>query len=167
MRYTDKFLDEELRWKAEKHKHRDKVLAFRHKANKAFRKKHKEWFKTLDTIGVIVILFNLLAIIMTGLLVVKIVPNQVIVEGNPAQCSWNGFSCHDDAANVMSSVYKQLLIWAFLIGLYIFIRNNIYSYTGLWIMTGIVVLYIVATSYDLANDLGLYLGKVLFAQVMH
>jgi hypothetical protein len=162
MKAIDKFFDEHYKWKAEKEKHRDRTLRLRRAANKEFYEENKKWFKMLDTIGVILISLNIIALLITGLLVVKSDPGRIFVEGNPTQCVWNGWSCHTNGWSIIIPVLKQFIIWALLIVGYLFIRNHTFSYTGMWILTAIIIFYAVSISWDAVNDIGLYLGKVLF-----
>jgi len=158
----EKFFEEHYKWKAEKEKHRERTLQLRRDAQKEFYKEYKGWFKTLDNIGIVLIILNLLAIILTGLLVVKEEPGKSFVEGNPTQCVWNGWSCHDQGWKVFIPVIKQLGIWALLVMGYVFVRMHTFNSTGLLVLTAIIIIYTVFITWDTSNDLGLYLGKIFY-----
>ena len=72
----DKFFDEHYKWKAEKEKHREQVHLLKKAAHEEFYAKNKGWFKVLDIIAIIIVIANLLALVITGLLVVKENPNE-------------------------------------------------------------------------------------------
>ena len=55
-------------------------------------------------------------------------------------------------------------MWAILIGAYIFTRNNTFNITGLWWMTAMMILYISLLTLDFNNDLGLYVGKIIWGR---
>jgi hypothetical protein len=166
MKETEKLLDEQYRWKAEKYKHKDKILELRRNANKKFRGTHYKWFKLLDRIGIIIILFNMTALLITSLLVIKQTPTSIISEANPLACEWNGFSCHDDATSIIITFMKQALIWTLFIGAYIFLRYNVYSYIGLWVLSLIILFYFITCSLDVIGNIGYYIGKVLYVAVV-
>jgi len=157
------FFDEHYRWKAEKEKHREKILRLRKAAHEEFYAKNKGWYKVLDIIGIILIFLNIVALIITGLVVVQVKPDKVFVEANPVQCEWNGWSCHANAWVVIVPVLKQMIIWAVLISLYLFQRRYSFNTTGLLILTAIIILYTVFIGWDTFHDIGLYLGKILYS----
>ena len=68
---SEAFFKEYYGWKAAKEIHREKSLRLRKDAHKEFYVEHKGWFKTLDTIGIVLIALNFIALIITGLVVVK------------------------------------------------------------------------------------------------
>ena len=162
----DKFFDEHYQWKAEKEKHRELRFRLRRNAHKEFYNTHYGWFRMLDTIGIMIIVLNLLALIITGLLVVKAEPSKSFVEGNPTQCAWNGWSCHPDAAAIITPLLRQIFIWAILVTLYLFARTYTFTTLGLWILTAIIVLYATLVSIDTLRDLGLYLGKIAYGVII-
>lgn len=159
-----KFVEKVYEYKAFKTNYKNDIRQLRYNASKEFRAQNKGWFLTLDIIGIILILFNLGALFMTGALVIKVDPTHSFVEANPAQCKWNGFACHDNAKDIILPFFKQAIIWALLIGAYIFTRNNTYNITGLWWMTAMMILYLSLLTLDFNNDLGLYVGKVIWGR---
>ena len=158
----EKYVKKTFEYKAMKTTYKNEIRQLRYNASKQFRTENKTWFRTLDIIGIILILLNFGALFMTGVLVIKNDPGKSFVEANPVQCQWNGWSCHDNYADMFIPVLKQMAIWTVLVGLYIFSRQNTFSITGLWVLTLMMTFYTVALSYDFINDLGLYVGKILF-----
>lgn len=161
----DKFFDEHYKWKAAREKHREAKFRLRREAHKEFLTEHRKWFKTLDTIGIILIVMNLLALVITGLLVVQAEPSKSFVEGNPTQCAWNGWACHPNAGAVLTPLLRQIFIWAILVTLYVFARTYTFTTTGMWMLTAVIILYASLISIDTLHDVGLYLGKLLFGVI--
>jgi len=145
---------------------KDELRVLKHEANKEMRAYYKGWFRTLDIIGIILLLLNFGALFLTGILVIRADPGHTFAEANPIQCQWNGWTCHTDWKAVFLPFLRQAIIWGILAALYIYQRYNTYTITGLWFLTGMMVLISVLLTWDFLNDFGLYLGKVLFAQVV-
>lgn len=158
----DKFFDEHYAWRAAKEKHRERTQILRRAAQKEYYKKHTLWFHTLDYIGMALIVLNIVALLITGILVVKDEPTKTFVEANPTQCEWNGWSCHEDAKAIFIPLIRQFIIWAVLIALYMFVRSHTINSLNMWILTAIIIFYAVTISWDTTNDLGLYIGKLLY-----
>jgi len=156
------FVEKTMEYKAFKYNYKNECKRLRYEASKEHRAKHKAWFRTLDIIGIILILLNFGALFMTGVLVIKNEPDKGFSEANPAQCAWNGWSCHTDYKDVIIPILKQMVFWTILVFLYIYTRNNTFNITGMWILTGLMTFYAIALTTDFINDLGLYIGKILF-----
>lgn len=158
------FVEKAMGYRAFKINYKNQVKQLRYEASKEFREQNKTWFKTLDIIGIILILFNLGALFMTGALVVRADPTHGFAEANPVQCSWNGFACHTDYWDIIVPFFKQIIILSLLAGLYVYSRNNTFNITGLWIMTFMIIFYATALTLDFNNDLGLYVGKIIWGR---
>jgi len=52
------------------------------------------------------------------------------------------------------------------IGAYIFLRYNVYSYIGLWVLSLIILFYFITCSLDVIGNIGYYIGKVLYVAVV-
>jgi hypothetical protein len=130
--------------------------------HKTYIKHNKRKIKIVDIMAIMVIFFNLSAILMTGMLVVKAEPDKGFAEVNPAQCEWNGFSCHSDWQDILIPFLKQIGILFFLVLGYLYYRFNITDDTSFHITGGIVLLYFVLTGLDFVNDLGLFIGKIIW-----
>lgn len=162
----NKLMDEKGRWESEKAKHRQKMQVLRRQAHKEFHDNNRAWFKTLDVVGIFLFFLNLIALFITGVMVVQAEPTHEFVEANPTQCNWNGYSCHVEGAKIMTALLKQLLIWTVLVVAYLYTRSVTHDYLGLWILTAIVIFYTVSISWDTVNDMGLYLGRILYGSVV-
>lgn len=149
-------------FKAYKQNARNKLKQTRYDASKDYRANNKEWFKILDLFAILCILMNFGALLITNALVVKVDPDRNFVEGNPTQCAWNGYSCHEEAASIIIPILKQMLLWAIIAFAYIYMRNNTFNITGLWILTLIIAIYSIMLGFDFINDLGYYIGKILW-----
>jgi len=162
MKKSDKLIAETMAYKAYKRNKKNELRQLRYDASREFRSKNKTWFRTLDIIGIILIFLNFGALFMTGMLVVRADPDKGFAEVNPTQCQWNGWSCHEDASKLFWPIIRQFTVWALLIGLYIYSRNTTFNITGMWILTAMMIFYTVVIGADFINDLGLYIGKIIW-----
>lgn len=158
------FVEKKCKYKAVKHNYSNSLRQLRYDASREFRAVNKSWFQVLDSIGILLIIINFGALFITGVLAVKAEPSKGFAEANPVQCVWNGWSCHTNYLNVIIPMLKQIFVWAILVGLYIYVRNNTFNITGLWILTFMIIFYLSALALDFNNDLGLYIGKVVFGK---
>lgn len=159
---SDVLIEKVQLFKAKKRNMKNELRQLRYDASKEFREKNNGWIRTLDIIGIILILLNFGALFITGMLVVRADPSKGFAEVNPTQCAWNGWSCHSDASQLFWPIVRQFFVWAILIGLYIYARNTTFNITGLWILTAMMILYTVIIGADFINDLGLYIGKIIW-----
>lgn len=159
---SEAIIDEKYRIRAERVKHRARMRELYQKAHKVFYNRKKAWFITLDIIGVLLIILNFGAVFMTSFLVVKQVPNVTVLEGNPNQCQLNGYACHPGWKDLVLPVIKQCALWAFIITCYIIQRSRTHDMTGLWFLAAVVILYITFVTPDFLNDLGYYIGKLVY-----
>lgn len=142
------------------------LLTARMQANKWLRKQYPKWFKTLDILIILGMLMNFGALFITGVLVMKVAPDTELKEANPTQCNWNGWSCHDNARQIFFSTVGLWLSWGILLAWYIINRFTVYNIPGMWMMTVAVILLVTILGADFTNDLGLYLGKILYASIV-
>lgn len=147
--------------KAQKKVYKCRLKETRNKASKECRTQHKGWFRTLDIIAIILVVLNFGALFITGVMVSKADPAVTLVETNPVQCAWNGWQCNNHM-ELAVPILMHMLTWACLLCLYIYIRNNTYNITRLWYLTIIVLIYFAAITFDFNNNLGLYIGKIIF-----
>lgn len=118
----------------------------------------------MDIAFICIIIFNLGAMVLTNLLVVKAEPANDFVEANPSQCRWNGFSCAEEnlGKKIIFSLMKQSMIWSIFTVGYLYQRAKVYTDEGYYFLLWIVLFYFWMTNIDFIHDLGLYLGKVVF-----
>lgn len=154
------------KFRAYKSTERINLLKLRLDTNKGLRKEYHKWFRTLDVIMLIMLLMNFGALFMTGVLVMKVNPNIELKEANPAQCKWNGWSCHENAKDLFPTIMKLLITWGVIAAWYIGNRYTIYSVGGLWMLTVALIILVMIIGMDFTNDLGLYVGKILYAKVV-
>lgn len=130
--------------------------------HKNYVKHNKLRIKVIDIMAILVIFFNLGAVLMTGMLVVKDDPGKGFTEANPAQCEWNGFSCHSEWQDILIPFLKQIGILFLLVLGYLYYRFNINDDTSFYIVGSVVLFYFVLTGLDFVNDLGLFIGKIIW-----
>jgi len=124
--------------------------------------KHKTKFMIMNWCFVLMIIFNLGAVIITNMLVVKQNPTTKFVEINPQQCELNNYECPENTEGIFSAVLKQLVILSFLIGYLFLFRYVIISNLGFYIYICLVIFLFYTITNDFANDLGYVIGKILW-----
>jgi len=158
----EQLVEQTMVFKAYKINKRNELKQLRKEASTDFRAKNKGWLRVLDILAILCILMNFGALFITGMLVVRADPDKGFVEANPTQCDWNGWNCHQDAAQIFWPIIRQLFLWGIIAGGYIYTRNNVFKINDLWILTLFLILYTVVIGADFINDLGLYLGKIIW-----
>ncbi len=136
---------------------------------KAKRKRHSDFVKKnrktliiLDTLFVLIILFNLGALLITNALVVKAEPTLELMEVNPIAAEQYGLEFHPEAKTEFIGFVFYMYIWSFLSISYIIFRRYIYKDKHLSILIGFIVLYGIGIGTDFINDLGYYIGKLIY-----
>ena len=112
----------------------------------------------------IAILFNLGALIMTNMHVVRSNPTIELREANPIQVKQNDFKPveQEQVRHYMGGYLIQVFEWTFLIGAYLIQRRGVRTGANLNLLILIVIFTLVATTLDFSNDLGYTLGKLIY-----
>ena len=132
------------------------------KLAKEFRSIERGWFRYLDIGMALVILFNIGALVLTNVMVMKENPQHELREVNPVQANLNGYELHEESNDILNALAKQFLMYTLLIGYYIFLRLYTFTEEGLFNMIVMVSIMLLAIVLDFVNDYGYYLGKVLY-----
>lgn len=132
------------------------------KINREFRKEYSFVFRTMDVLLVLIILFNVGAMVITNALVVKETPDKNFYEANPIQADVNNFKTTDDAKYWFMGFYVNFVIWALLIGWYVYMRFNIITFNLFYMMAGVIIFYLVGTGLDFFHDFGFWIGTILY-----
>ena len=111
---------------------------------------------------VILIFFNLGALLITNALVVKANPDGEFMEANPVVGEIHDFEVHPEGKIVMTKMMFFIIIWSFLTLMYIFRRNRINEKSLLYQPFFILIFYTLALTTDFVNDLGYYIGVKLW-----
>ena len=131
--------------------------------HKEYVKHNRKKFWIIDLLFLACILFNVGALVMTNMLVMKAQPTKVLVEANPVQAGLNDYQTNSAAqAGFFMVVLKQMLIWTGLIIGFLWYRRNIVCDDSWWIVLCIIIYYSVMTGLDFFNNLGFLIGKTLY-----
>jgi hypothetical protein len=149
----------------EKRKNSEEIKREKKELNRRFLGLHKNTILLFDWAMVLIILFNLGAVFMTSMLAVKKNPGIELKEANSVQAAMNNYELHPGGNKIMSALLKQCFLWAIIIFGYIYTRNNLISEDGLAVLMFIIILYLVFTGVDFTNDLGYYVGKMLYVNL--
>ncbi len=134
--------------------------------HKDYVKDHKLQFRLLDIAIVLIILFNMGALFMTNFLVMKASPEIQIQEANPKQCDWNGYTCHPEGNEIMFAFLFQIIFWGIIIILYLYYRTTLFTDFEYYILIIIIIFWLIGFGTDFINDLGYYLGKVIYGSII-
>ena len=132
--------------------------------SKGYRKNHSLWFKAMDIMIVLIILFNFGAIFTTNFLVVKAEPTIVLREANIVQAELNQIEAvpKEEGFKMMKAIYLNSLIWAVFIVWYIYNRNTIFSDQALYFMLFLLMFILILTGTDFINNFGYAVGRGVF-----
>ena len=97
----------------------EKIKKVKKKINKEFIKVNKNIILMLDIMMIIVILFNLGAVVTTNILVVKVEPEIKILEANPEAAKLHNYEAHPQGREIMNAIMRKMFMWTLFIFLYI------------------------------------------------
>lgn len=133
--------------------------------HKQFVQQNRNWFRALDILIVCVVLFNFGAVVLTQIMVFENNPDAQIVELNPVMAELHGLPEPEDremARDMIASIGKQFIIWFVLIGCYVHFRARVFTDELLLLVTVMVCYYFVIMGWDFFNDLGLWIGRLIY-----
>lgn len=156
----EKIIKESYRWRGERIIHRERMTGLRSRASRTFRREHATIFRILDTLGIIILVFNFIAISLTTMLVSR-THTGPIVEVNPIQCDKNNFQCATNGWALLAPIFRQMILWIILICAYVLMRNWTYTYVHLYILSFIIILYFVFLGIDAFHDIGVWMAQVV------
>lgn len=154
------------------------------KLHKILLDRWKKTFFLLDSLVVLSILMNFGALVLTNMMVAEIDYNIAkekgvtieYFEANPVAAKIHDLKGVEEVSesteelsvnygvmrNTLSSLYKQSILWAILLGGYIYNRSSVFTHKQLILLVFIVVFYFSALGYDFFHDFGMYIGKILY-----
>ncbi len=129
---------------------------------KNYRKRNKKYFNALTFMLIFIILFNIGAMFITNMLVMK-QPDIELKEANPATANRNNFTLHQEAYRIISAFYLNMLVYAGLVFYHIFYTLKvIYTNKQLRSVAFSYIFLFIAFMFDFINDLGYMIGKWVF-----
>jgi len=152
-----------IQLKTEKTKINEKIKLFYQKQKLLYRKKNKRIICLLDIAIILAIVFNLGAVLITNVLVIKAEPETKFMEMNPAAAEAGNYELHPDSKESFKLFNFLIMNWFFIIAGYLIVRSRIYNNLTLTLV-GFYVLYILTgTCLDFFNNFGFILGVWLYA----
>lgn len=128
--------------------------------------KYKTLFRFLDIMVVAIVLINLVAVGLTNIMVVKTAVDEnktmVFHEVNPVQQKANSYAPHPETTKLFLALLKQMMLWSIMVFGYIWLRRTIYQEAMFTMIIFLVVFYLIMMGYDAMNDIGYFLGKILY-----
>jgi hypothetical protein len=148
---------------------KENIHQAKREANRDLRKEHKTLVRVFDFIFVLMLLANIGALVLTNALVIKKEPTKQLVELNPIAAEQYGFESAAEVypiEKVWSAIlafYIHIIVYAGMIATWLYIRfysiNRSNFYRGMFV----ILFWGCALFLDFFNNLGLWIGKVLFA----
>lgn len=134
---------------------------------KNFRENHRGWILSLDMLMIACILFNIGALVITNMLVVKEVPDIEFVEMNPVAGEVQGFKTAPTNVAIvfLVMVVKQCIAWSVLIGCYVYLRQTNKTSREFWYLTFFMIFITFFLGYDFFNDFGFLIGNLIWGIV--
>jgi len=134
-------------------KHRKSILNKERK--KKIKEKHHKFVKDnrkvllwLDIAFVIIILFNLGALLITNALVIKDEPTKEIMEANPVASEIHGFKLHPEAKFLFFTFIFFISTWVVLSFMYVQSRRYISEERHFSFLIGFIIFYGIALGTD-------------------
>lgn len=149
--------------KLSKKQYKVRVRECKKRLHNSYYKSNRNKFWVLDALLVLCLLFNVGALVITNMIVVKARPDSVFVESNPVQASLNGWQTSKAAVKSFFSVFvKQVLFYTILVFGYLYYRKSIIDDGSYWLVLFFMIYYIVGMGLDFFHDLGFLLGRITF-----
>lgn len=146
---------------------KDAIKREKKRLNQSIRKKHTGLIKMFDICMVLIVLFHLASVFMTGMVVNQRAAEQGITleykEINPAAAEEHNLEEHPQSRVIYTMMIKHIVIMCIIICAYIYLRYNMISERGLWQLGFMIVFLLYTTSYDFFGNFGLYLGRLIWA----
>lgn len=128
-----------------------------------FVKENKRTFKILDTLFILMFVFNMVALFTTNMMVAK--TTEQFVEVNLISAEMNNYETHPDEATkhgLFNGLLFRLFYWSMLISMYVIFRRNIKTENQLTILMAIVLVWFAVMSWDVINNLGYVFGRLIW-----
>lgn len=126
------------------------------------KKEHRKIFLFMDVCVVLIILFNMGALATTNALVLQAEPNKTFAEVNPAMAKLQGFEEHPQAKSLYLTFMIQAGLWLLIALSYGFTRLGMFKYYQLVFLASLYGGMAVLMLYDFVNDVGFYIGKLIW-----
>jgi len=121
---------------------------------------YREKLWILDIFFILTILFNVGALVITNILVIKNAPESKFVEDNKAASERFGFEYGSEVR--FSGYILHCLCWVILIFIYVLRRANVHNALTYWWLTFWIIFMVTFTAFDFFNNFGYWLGKVFY-----
>ena len=128
--------------------------------HKEFMQEHKIKIRFLDISFILIILFNLGALVITNAMAMK--APKVLYELNPVAAENHGLELHPESRKLMTMIITQMYFWAILFAFYIYNRITLYNHFGIYVLGFVIILYLTVTGFDFLNDFGFWIGRMIY-----
>lgn len=139
-----------------------KIKEQKRELNKELRKTYPKIFLLMSILMITGILFNIGAMVITHALVLENNPNKVFTESNPFYAKFNNLKENEIANVKFTSFVFQISIYVFLLLALLYNRYHISSKKEMYLLLAVTIFVAVSWGYDFANDLGYWIGKMIW-----
>lgn len=130
-------------------------------------REHWWWFFTLHALMFLALLFNLGALVLSNAIIMKdsAEAGETIqfLEANPFSPQ-TGFQTAGMIIGLLTlgMLLRQAVLWVVMLLGYVYVCKNIHSQLGLWMLTAMVLWFVITLGFDFFHDFGFVLGKIIW-----
>jgi len=145
-----------------KRRHNKALRIEKKNLSKMFKSENKKKFILMDILFIFFILFNIGALVITNMLVIKTEPEIQLIEANPVVAENYNFQTHPDAKPAITGFMISMFAWTYFIGWYIYGRITLYKSRDFYMFVGTFIFFGISITMDFFNDFGFLLGKIIW-----
>jgi len=131
-----------------------------------FKFQYKYLFITMDILFVLGIIFNIGAVCLTNIMVVKEKAENnitfIFYETNPVAAKLDAYTIHPEKTTLINKFIIQIILWMISLVIWLTLRFNVYSKLTLIAFVTMTIFWFMFLAEDFFSDLGFYLGKIIF-----
>jgi hypothetical protein len=142
--------------------HIGKLKEVKEVLSRQLRVEYKHLFRLMDIFFILIFVFNIGALTITNVMVMKETPAVELREVNPIQAKLQGYEVHPEAYSMVKSFLIQSVLYVISIMGYWMMRFSAFTKTQLIVCLAIVFFYSVTSAMDFFNDWGYLLGKWVY-----
>ena len=135
--------------------------------HKKLLKEHKGLLRFCDIMTALVILFNVGAMVITNMMVVKVEPTVEFTETNPVAVEIHNYKPSEPnffkaITNFLLGFVKQAVLYGVLVCGYLLLRSTLTEKSDLKHLIGLIVIWLAFIGLDFFSNFGYLLGKIIY-----
>lgn len=148
--------------KTDKKVNKARIREVKARMNVHLKKKYKSLYRFADYIVIFSILFNIGALMLTNIMVVKTMPDKPLMEANPVNAERLDVVQAPEGNFVMTGFFVNVMLYVIFILIHLYHRRYTCTRHDL---TGYIIFLTfmgIALAMDFFNNLGFAIGKIIF-----